>query len=273
MNTAVPWTYEPTTAPPATKTASSVQTTVGVATTEAPSTSAYVATTVQNVPLRVEIVSPKTGDYASSVKEIKAMVRSADGKALQDDSLAASAAGTSFTMQRSGDYFAGALVLPENTSLLELSLIDSQGRSGSARVVLIPSTGGGFDMGAVFSWLLPLAVLFFILLLVLLIASRITSGKKENEDQRRAVDRHTEAKKSLEPVMTRREPVQKKREPAQKKQEPVSPSNDDAGLSDWVREKLKGGEDPEVLKKGLEEMGFDPSIVDRLISNRSDGAE
>jgi len=35
-------------------------------------------------------------------------------------------------------------------------------------------------------------------------------------------------------------------------------------ILEWIAEKLSGGEDPELLKKGLNEMGLDGSLVDRV---------
>ncbi|MEA3254415.1 MAG: hypothetical protein U9Q22_01105, partial [Candidatus Altiarchaeota archaeon] len=35
-------------------------------------------------------------------------------------------------------------------------------------------------------------------------------------------------------------------------------------LIEWIVEKLRDGEDPELLKKGLSELGLDPEIVDKI---------
>jgi hypothetical protein len=35
-------------------------------------------------------------------------------------------------------------------------------------------------------------------------------------------------------------------------------------ILEWIAQKLSSGEDPELLKKGLNEMGLDSSLVDRV---------
>jgi hypothetical protein len=39
-------------------------------------------------------------------------------------------------------------------------------------------------------------------------------------------------------------------------------------INKWVFDKLSHGEDPEVLKKGLEDMGYDPKIVDKVLDSQ-----
>ena len=52
---------------------------------------------------------------------------------------------------------------------------------------------------------------------------------------------------------------------SRKKNKPVE--SDTVGedkITSWIKEKLKKGEDPEVLKKGLEAEGYDPKIIDKV---------
>jgi len=49
----------------------------------------------------------------------------------------------------------------------------------------------------------------------------------------------------------------------------MNKKTEDERISRWVFEKLSAGEDPELLKEGLKEMGYDPSIVDRVLDNSS----
>ena len=198
--------------------------------------------------LRLEVVSPKTGDDASSVKDVKMRVKYPDGSLVIDDRLNATVGGSSVSLQRIGEYFEGFCSVPANTSQLDIQVFDRQGNLGLAMVRLTPSaSGGGLD--AMFQMLLPILILLFVVLPILIIVYKALTRKKEEGNLRN--EQYHEVKKRLEPA----------------------PTEDDKRLNDWVSEKLAGGEDPEVLKKGLEEMGFDPGIVDRVEEKKSAGSE
>ena len=148
-------------------------------------------------------------------------------------------------MERAGDLYVGAVSIPANTSDLEIRVKDSLGGNGMASIRLISTpSGGGQGLESLVSMILPVLVGIIILAILFFLFRRILPRKG---DAFAPDGKYDEAEKT-------------------------SGAGHAAGgkeIENWVSEKISAGEDPELLKKALEEMGFDPGIVDRVIDEQT----
>jgi hypothetical protein len=206
----------------------------------------YVSTTIAPVYLIVEIVSPLSGASASTVQEIRLRVRYSNDGLIPDQFLNVLVGDKTVSLARVGDFFVGKYSPQSNVSDLNISVSDGLGYFGKAGVRLVPSrdlVDSGIARAAGSFGLLAAGI--FVLFVVPLMILRRFRGSKE--DKTIAKGQYSEVKKMIDSL---------------------NKESEDESISKWVFDKLSHGEDPEVLKKGLEEMGYDPKIVDKVLDSQ-----
>jgi hypothetical protein len=206
----------------------------------------YATTTIAPVFLMVEIISPRPGATASSVQDIRLRVRYSDGGFITDQSLNVLAGDKIVPLVRVRDFFVGKYSHPANLSDLNISVSDSLGYSGKAGVKLAPSSDivDEGTMRAAGSVGLIAVAIFAVFVVPLMLARRFR-GSKENKTIEKG--QYNEVKKMIDSI---------------------NKESEDESISKWVLDKLSHGEDPEVLKRGMKEMGYDPKIVDKVLDSQ-----
>ena len=206
-------------------------------------TTSYAPTTLAPVFLIVDVISPRSGASASNVQEIRLRVRYSNDGLIPDQSLNVLVGDKNVPLARVDDLFVGKYSPAANVSDLNISVFDRLGYSGKAEVLLVASPalidGGAFSAVGSFG---VMAVGILVLFVVLLIIVRRFRGSKESKSSDKG--RYNDVKKGIDSV---------------------NKEGADELISKWVFDKLSHGEDPEVLKKGMEEMGYDPKIVDKAL--------
>jgi hypothetical protein len=216
------------------------------ASTVVSSDNSYAPTTLAPVFLIVEVISPRSGASASNVQEIRLRVRHSNDGLIPDQSLNVLIGAKNVSLARVGDFFVGEYSPQSNVSDLNISVSDGLGYSGKAGVKLVASQTL-IDDGiarAAGSFGLVAAGIFVLFVLPLMIVRRFRSSK---EDKTIEKGQYNEVKKMIDSL---------------------NKESEDDSISKWVFDKLSHGEDPEVLKKGLEEMGYDPKIVDKVLDSQ-----
>jgi len=106
---------------------------------------------------------------------------------------------------------------------------------------------------------LQYVVLFIILLFVIIAIILFYKKIKEKEQLEKAKADYKKIKKKRE---IKKGKVDHKKIKERKQTGKGAVKNE---MLEWVKEKLKGGEDPAVLKDVLEDEGYDPKIVDKAM--------
>jgi len=206
-------------------------------------TASYAPTTLAPVFLIVDVISPRSGASASNVQEIRLRVRYSNDGLIPDQSLNVLVGDKIVSFARVDDIFVGKYSPPSNVSYLNISVSDRLGYSGKVDVTLALSPslidGGAFSAAGSFG---VIAAGIFVLFIVLSILVRRFRGS--NVDKSIEKGRYNDVKNGIDSV---------------------NKEGADELISKWVFDKLSQGEDPEVLKKGMEEMGYDPKIVDKVL--------
>jgi hypothetical protein len=205
-------------------------------------TTSYPPTTLAPVFLIVDVISPRSGASASNVREIRLRIRYSNDGLIPDQSLNALVGDKTVPLVRAGDFFAGNYSPPGGVSDLNISVSDSLGYSGKADVLLVlsPSSVDDSAVQAAGSFGVMAAGLFVLFALSLMIFRRFRGSNADKSIERGRFNNVKKATDSLN-------------------------KGGDELISKWVFDKLSHGEDPAVLKKGMEEMGYDPKIVDRVL--------
>lgn len=133
----------------------------------------------------------------------------------------------------------------ENISSLNISVKDRMGYSGYAQVSLIPSTDifNGGEFKALGNFGIIAAGLFVLMVVPILLLKRIRGSK----DDYVAQSQYRNVKDLIDSM---------------------NKESEDQHIRKWVFEKLSAGEDPEILKRSMEEMGYDSGIVDRVLDGQ-----
>lgn len=150
------------------------------------------------------------------------------------------------SLVRIGDFFVGKYSPPSNMSELNIYVSDRLGYSGKAGVKLVASTDliDGRIVQAAGSFGLVAVGIFTVFVVPLLLLRRFRGSKADNSIEK---GQYNEVKKMINSL---------------------NKEEEDESISKWVFDKLSHGEDPEVLKKGLKEMGYDAKIVDKVLDSQ-----
>jgi hypothetical protein len=206
----------------------------------------YTPTTLAPVFLVVEIISPLPGASASNVQDIRLRIRYPNNTLISDRSLNVVAGTETVSLVRIGDFFVGKYSPPSNMSELNISVSDRLGYSGKAGVTLVASTDliDGRIVQAAGSFGLVAVGIFVVFVVPLILLRRFRGSKADNTIEK---GQYNEVKKMINSL---------------------NKEEEDESISKWVFDKLSHGEDPEVLKKGLKEMGYDAKIVDKVLDSQ-----
>jgi len=196
--------------------------------------------------LVVEVISPRSGASASNVQEIRLRVRYSNDGLIPDQSLNVLIGDKNVSLVRVGDFFAGKYSPPGNVSDLNISVSDRLGYSGKAGVKLVPSFNLVDDgaISAAGSFGLVAVGIFAVFVVPLLLVRRFRGSK---DDKSLEKGQYNEVRKMIDSM---------------------NKEGEEESISKWVFDKLSHGEDPEVLKRGMEEMGYDPKIVDKVLDSQ-----
>ncbi len=241
--------------------------------------------------LGVEILSPKKGDDLSKTKEVRIRVTYPDGKTITDTNLTGTIQENQVSYTRSDEDYVAAYAYKPADSRIDVWVTDRFGNAGGAglRVESNASTKG------IEEWLntqtLSYAAAAIVLLAAMLLSSRVyLEGRKKKEALKKEYAEIIQKIKSLKEVRktsmheyyTRKiteadarkrvldyeqEMVLERGRLKQLMQRLGMKYTETEGKEDileWIVQKLSQGENPELLKKGLQEMGLDPSLVDQV---------
>jgi len=205
-----------------------------------------VSTTLRPVYLIVDVITPRPGAKASSVHDIRLRIRYSDDGLIPDQNLTVAIGRDNVFLVRVGDFFVGAYSPPVNMSAMNISVLDARGYFGRADIALVPDSAvvSSKEINAIRYLGLIAAGIFLVFVLPILVIQHFR--KSRNDPYRKG--QYSEVKNMIDTMNKKTE---------------------DERISRWVFEKLSAGEDPELLKEGLKEMGYDPSIVDRVLDNSS----
>jgi len=206
----------------------------------------FAPTTLAPVFLVVEVISPRSGASVDSVQDIRLRVRYSNDGLIPDEYLNVLVCDKNVSLARVGDFFVGKYSPPSNLSDLNISVSDRLGYSGSVGVKLVASRSLVDDgaLKAAGSFGLVAAGIFAVFVVPLLLVRRFRGSKGDRSIEKA---QYGEVKKVIDSM---------------------NKESEDDRISNWVFDKLSHGEDPEVLKKGLEEMGYDPKIVDKVLDSQ-----
>lgn len=241
--------------------------------------------------LTVEILSPRKGDDLSKTKEVRIHVTYPDGKTISDTNLTGTIQESRVSYSRTGEDYAAPYTYKPGDSKIYVWVTDRFGNGGGAgsRIRSEESVSGAGG------WLntqnIQYAAVGIVLLAVLLASSRIylerrkkkTALLKEYSEVMEKINSLKELRKTImHEYYTRKtsETDTRKRildfeqelvlERGRLKQVMLrlgmkyTETEGKEDILEWIVQKLSQGEEPELLKKGLQEMGLDPSLVDRV---------
>lgn len=239
--------------------------------------------------LKVDFIEPKPGQYTPGIIEIRVNITYPNGEIIKEEGMNATIGNYSLALKKDEGYFVGNYTLKPGEDVLKIKVNDPAGNEGEAEVQLSTEKISG---GYVFD-LETLKLLLFLgcCLLLMLVSFRHYYKKKqgkgrlkqeyeelkqetnsikkltkrvmheyytrkisEGEARKRVLDYEKELMMGREKMKHVAEQLGMKNIETEWKEE----------LIEWIVEKLGEGEDPELLKKGLSDVGLDPNMVDKV---------
>lgn len=240
--------------------------------------------------LLVTILSPKNVDDLSKTKEVRLQVMYPDGTIVSDPVLEGTIQERRVSFAWDGQEYAGAYVHRRGDSKLYVWVEDGYGNGGGADVSVTEASSSVMeDLSGGQTMLYATGAI--ILLVCVFFALRIYSGRrkqraellKEYESILQKINGLKDVRKNLmHEYYTRKISEQDARkgiidfehemifEKGRLKQVMqrlgmrYTETEGKEDLLEWIAQKLSSGENPELLKKGLSEVGLDSGLVDRV---------
>jgi hypothetical protein len=240
--------------------------------------------------LAVTIISPKKGDDLSITKEVRLQVSYPDGTIVPDTELKGTLQEKSVSFLRDGQDYVGAYVHRQGDSKLYVWVEDGLGNGGGADVKVTDESSSNLS-GMPSGETVLYASGAIVLLVCLFFAQRIYSGRRKQraellkeygsilqkinslKDVRKKLMHEYYTRKILEQDARKgildieQEMIFEKGRLKQVMQRLGMKYTETEGKEDileWIGQKLSSGEDSELLKKGLFEVGLDAGLVDRV---------
>lgn len=240
--------------------------------------------------LSVAILSPKKGDDPSKTKEVRLRVTYPDGTIVSDPELKGAVQERSVSFVKNGEDYLGAYTPKAGDKKLYAWVVDGFGNGGGADVSLIdasPTDNSGMPFGQMILY----ASGAVLLIVCLFLASRmLTSRRKQRAELLKEygsilqkINNLKDVRKTLmHEYYTRKVSEQDARkgildieqdmifemgrlkQVMQRLGMKYTETEGKEDILEWIGQKLSSGENPELLKKGLSEVGIDSGLVDRV---------
>jgi len=238
--------------------------------------------------LVVRIISPRKGDDLSQIKEVRILVAYPDESIVSEPVLSGFIGEQSVSFTGDGVGYSCPYTPDEGDSEVYVWVEDGRGNGGGADVAVSPHMSSLRGMSG--GQMLFYAGLAVVLLVLLIAGWQYSMKKKQRDTMYREYEATVQKISGLKQVRKNliQEYYQRRisEEDARKRVLDIehelvfekdrlknvmqslgmkyTETEGKEDILEWIAEKLSGGEDPELLKKGLTGMGLDGSLVDRV---------